>query len=79
MAIRSIAQRDYYVTEVTVALPTDVAALNDLLQALKTNGKMVVQYNHGPILGVNIEQRLKVPETVSGEIRKLLGIDSKVL
>jgi small ligand-binding sensory domain FIST len=79
MEPKIVAQKDYYVTEVTVALPTDVAQLNDLLQALKTNGKMVVQYNHGPILGVNIEQRLKVPETVSSEIRRILGIDAKVL
>jgi hypothetical protein len=79
MAVKIKVQKDYYLTEVSVELPTDVAQLDELLKATKTNGKLVVQYNQGSIQGVNIEQRTKIPDAASTEIRPLLGIGEKSL
>jgi hypothetical protein len=79
MAIRIKVQKNYYLSEVTMELPTDLGALDDLLKATKASGRIVSLYNQGGVLGVNVEQRTKIPEAVDDEVRRLLGIDSKIL
>lgn len=79
MVVRAKVQKDYYTTEVSIELPVDVAQVDGLLKATKTNGKMVVLYNQGFVQGVNVEQRTKIPETLADEIRGLLGIAEKKL
>jgi hypothetical protein len=79
MAVGIKVQRDYYLTEVSVELPADVQQVDALMKATKTNGKMVVQYNHGSVQGVNVEQRTKIPENKASEIRELLGVGEKEL
>jgi len=79
MAVKIKVQKDYYLTEVSVELPADVAQVDELLKATKTTGKMVVQYNQGSTQGVNIEQRTKIPESKMDEIKTLLGIGEKIL
>ena len=62
MAIRIKVQRNYYLSEVTMELPTDLGVLDDLLKATKASGRIVSLYNQGGVLGVNVEQRTKIQE-----------------
>jgi hypothetical protein len=79
MAVEIKVQKDYYLTEVSIELPTNVSQVDEVLKATKTNGKMVIQYNQGNIQGVNVEQRTKISESQANEIRALLGIGEKIL
>lgn len=79
MAFETKVQRDYFLTEVTIAVPANVQEVDALLQATKTNGKMVVQYNHGVQQGVNIEQRTRIPESKAMEVRELLALGTTEL
>ena len=79
MAVQIKVQKDYYQTEVSVELPTDIQQVNELLQATKTTGKMVVQYNQGSVQGVNLEQRTKISDAQAEKIRKILDVGETVL
>jgi hypothetical protein len=79
MAVEIKVQKDYYLTEVSIELPTNVSQVDEVLKATKTNGKMVIQYNQGNVQGVNVEQRTKISESQANEIRTLLGIGEKIL
>ena len=80
MAIKVKTQKSYYVTEFTVELPTDCGELNDMLQAIKSTGKATTLYNDGNILGINVEQKEKVPSgSIDEKIREILGLDTKFL
>jgi len=79
MTVGIKVQKDYYLTEVSIDLPTNVAQVDEVLKATKTNGKMVVQYNQGNVQGVNIEQRTKISDAQANEIRELLNIGEKIL
>jgi len=67
-------QNDYYLTEVSIYLPANIGEIDEVLKAIKTTGKTVIQYNQGSVQGINIEQRTKIPDSVAAEIRQLLGI-----
>ncbi len=79
MAIKIKVQRDYLLTEATVALPADVSQVDEILKATKANGKMVVLYNDGFIQGINIEQRTKMTEAKAEKTRNLLNIEDENL
>jgi len=67
-------QKDMLRTEATIELPAQVADVDELLRATKTNGKLVVLYNEGHIQGINIEQNTRIPESKTGEIREILKV-----
>jgi hypothetical protein len=51
-----------------------------MLRAIKSTGKTVFQYNDGNVLGINVEQREKIPTgEVDEQIRDLLGLATKLL
>jgi hypothetical protein len=79
MSVKIKIQKDYYVNEVSLELPANVSDVDELLKLTRTNGKMVVQYNQGNIQGINIEQRTKLSDAKSSEIRPLLDIPDKIL
>jgi hypothetical protein len=80
MAIKVRTQKSYYVTEFTVELPAHIGELHDVLKAIKTTGKTIVQYNDGSVLGINVEQKEKIPsEEIDAQIRALLGLETKFL
>ncbi len=79
MAIRVKTQKDYYLTEINMELPLDLSALDDLLRATGTTGRIVAVYSEGGLLGVNVEQRTKIPNAVSEQIKRLLGLGTKEL
>lgn len=79
MPVKIKAQKDYYLTEVSVGLPVTVSEVDQLLKATKANGKMVVLYNGGAVQGINVEQRTKISEAKSDEVRPLLDIQTKPL
>jgi hypothetical protein len=79
MAIKIKVQRDYLLTEASVELAANVSEVDEILRASKTNGKMIVLYNQGSVQGINVEQRTKVSESKSAEIRALLDVEDKVL
>ncbi len=79
MAIKVKVQKDYLRTEVSIELPADVGQVDEILRALRTNGKLVVLYNDGHIQGINIEQNAKISDTRSEEVRNLLGIADKIM
>jgi hypothetical protein len=79
MAIKVKVQRDYLRTEASIDLPAQVAEVDELLRAAKTDGKMVVLYNKGYIQGINIEQNEKLSDSMSAEIRTMLNVGDKEL
>lgn len=79
MAIKIKTQRDYFVTEVTLELPVNADEVDQLMRALKANGKVVTQYNGGKFPGINIEQRTRIPEHLAPQLRSILGIGEKEL
>ena len=79
MAISAKVQKDYLLTEARIALPADVAQVHEILRATKTSGKLVILYNDGFVQGINVEQRTKLNEAKSAEIRTLLAVEDKLL
>jgi hypothetical protein len=79
MAVKIKVQKNYYLTEVSMELPTDLGALDDLLKATRATGRIVGLYNMGGVMGVNVEQRTKIPEGVDDQVRALIGIGTKIL
>ena len=79
MALKVRTQRDYLKTEATVSLPANVAEVDELLKATKTNGRMIVLYNQGSIQGINIEQNSKLSEPQSAKVRALLDVKDEDL
>ena len=80
MAIRIKSQKSYYVTEFNVETPANAGELHDVLRAIKSTGKTVILYNDGSVLGINVEQKEKVPAgAIDTQIRDLLGLDTKLL
>jgi hypothetical protein len=80
MAIKVKTQKSYYVTEFNLELPSHAGELDDTLKAIQTTGKSVTLYNDGSVLGINVEQKEKIPsEAIDQKIRDLLGLDTKFL
>lgn len=80
MAVNVKATRSYYVTEVSIDLPSDVKDIDVLLKELRANGKMVVVYCGGGTHGINVEQRTHIPDgAVDDKIRDLLKLGTKKL
>ena len=80
MAVKIKMQKDYLLTEVSMELPADLAALDSILKNSKATGaKIVALYNQGGVIGVNVEQKTKVPDAVMAQIREILGVDTKNL
>jgi hypothetical protein len=76
MAVRAKVQKDYFLTEVSIDLPSDPAEIDSVVRAIKTTGKMVTVYYDGHIQGINVEQKTKLTEHQSAEIRRILGLSS---
>ena len=72
-------QKDFFETEASMELPTDIGQLNEILKGIKSTGKMQVQYNQGSVQGVNITMHTKIPEAQASEIRSLLKIGDKIV
>jgi hypothetical protein len=70
-------QKDYLETEFSIDLPADVSEVDQIMRAIKANGKMVVLYNDGHIQGINATQRTKMTEAESEKVRQLLSIKSR--
>ena len=75
MAIKAKVQRDYLLTETSISLPANVNDVDEILRATKSNGKMIVLYNQGSIQGINVEQRSKMTEKQSEQIRPILAVE----
>lgn len=77
MAIRIKGQKSYYLTEVSIDIPANVADVDELVKGLKTNGKMIVVYSGGSTQGINIEQRTPITnDSIDEKIRALIGIET---
>lgn len=79
MAISIKSQKDVLVTEATLESDTDLNSLDQLMRSSKATGKIVAVYNQGGRLGVNIEQRSRMSEKVSEEVRNIVGIGTREL
>jgi len=79
MAVTVKKQKDHLLTEVSIALPTDLNSLDTLMRTSKATGKIVAVYNQGGMLGVNIEQKMHISEKVSEEVRKAVGVGTREL
>jgi hypothetical protein len=78
MAIKVISQKSYYVTEFNVETNTNLEELKGELDGMESTGKTVVVHNDGNILGINVEQKAKVPsDAVDKQIRTLMGLKTK--
>lgn len=79
MAISIKSQKDVLVTEATLESDTDLNSLDQLMRSSKATGKIVAVYNQGGRLGVNVEQRSRVSEKVSEDVRKIVGVGTREL
>lgn len=79
MAIRIKSQTDYLLTEANIELPCDLAELDYLMKRMKGSGKIVALYQGGGLYGVNIEQKTKIRDNMSDEVRDMIGIMSREL
>ena len=79
MAIKVKVQRDYLLTEASIFLPASVSDVDEIMKATKANGKLIILYNEGYIQGINIEQRTKVPDAKSTEVRNIVAVGDKNL
>lgn len=79
MATKVKTQKDYLLTQCTIELPANVAELDSILRTSKASGKMIVLYESGGIIGVNVEQKTKTTAVNSVKVRDLLGVETKAL
>jgi len=77
MAVKIKTQHDYLLTEVSVDLPCDLNALDNLMRISRGTGKIVAVYSEGGLLGINVEQKTKVRAGVSDKVREVVGVESK--
>jgi hypothetical protein len=77
MAIKVKVQRDYLLTEFSVE--ASASELDDVLKSIKTSGKSITLYNNGAVQGINVEQKTKLTEAQSVQIRELINIGDKIL
>lgn len=77
MAIKVKVQRDYLLTEFSVE--ASASELDDVLKSIKTSGKSITLYNNGTVQGINVEQKTKLTEAQSAQIRELINVADKVL
>jgi hypothetical protein len=77
MSIKIKAQRDYLLTEASMEPGSDVSQVDEILRTSKADGRMVVLYNGGAVQGINIEQRSKIPESKTANVRSMIGVDDK--
>lgn len=78
MPVKVKATRSYYVTEVSIELPTKVEDIDALVKELRANGKMTVIYSGGGTQGISVEQRTHIPNgQVDDRIRDLLELGTK--
>jgi hypothetical protein len=79
MSLKAKIQRDYLLTESNINLPANVADVDEMLRGTKSTARMVVMYNQGVLAAINVEQRAKMGEKESTEVRSLLGIKDELL
>jgi len=79
MPINIKSQKDVLLTEATLGADTDLNSLDQLMRASKATGKIVAVYNQGGRLGVNVEQRSRVSESKSEEVRQIVGVGTREL
>lgn len=73
------AQTDYLLTEVTIQLPADLSELDAIMKSTKATGKIVVVYNQGGVLGINVEQKTRATDRDSAKVRDILGVETTTL
>jgi len=84
--IKIRAQADYLLTEANIEIlapgpsrrdeECQLNALDYLMRTSGATGRIVAQYNQGHLQGINIEQKTKVKDGISDEVRKLTGVDT---
>jgi len=79
VAIKIKAQKVYLMTESSIDLPTDVGEVDELVRAIKTDGKMTAVYCGGTIQGVTVEQKTRVPEPLAEKFLRELGVARKII
>lgn len=79
MTTKVKVQRDYLLTEVSLEKDSDLTELDAIMKATKATGKIVVLYNQGGRLGINLEQKTKATEADSAKMRDIIGVDTTVL
>jgi hypothetical protein len=79
MSLKAKIQRDYLLTESNINLPANVADVDEMLRGTKSTARMVVMYNQGVLAAINVEQRAKMGEKESAEVRSLLGLKDELL
>jgi hypothetical protein len=72
-------QKDVLRTEASMTLPSDLNELDQMMRASKATGKIIVVYNQGGVLGVNVEQNTRIPTKVSDEVRQLVNVGTREL
>ncbi len=79
MSIKVKAQKDYLLTEVSIDGTANLAELDAIMKSSKATGKIVVTYNGGGVLGINVEQKTRASDGESAQVRSLLGVETREL
>jgi hypothetical protein len=78
MAIKVKTQKNYYLSEICIEIPADMGAVDDLMRALKSTGRIVATYNQGGVMMINMEQKTRIPQNVDEQVREIVGIVTRV-
>jgi len=74
VAFKVKKQKDIYLTEVSVDLPANISEIDNMLRLSKSTGKLVVLYNNGFHAAINVEQKTKINDEKSEQMRSILAI-----
>lgn len=74
MPVKIKTEKNYLLTEVNIDLPVDMKELEREIKAMNSTAKVVALYNQGGTLGINVEQRTKVPASAVEKIREILRL-----
>lgn len=79
MTVKIKSQKDYLVTEVTLEAPCNLNEIEALMRASHGTGKITAMYSGGGVVGVSVEQKARIPESVAQKVRDLVGIENQEL
>lgn len=77
MPVKIRSQKDCLNTKVAIELPANLSEVDAFIRAAKLTATVVATYNQGGLMGINIDQNKHIPEKVSDEVRKIVGIGNR--
>jgi len=79
MSVKAKIQKDFLLTEANLELPVNLSEVDEMLKRTKSTSRVVALYNQGVLASVNLEQRTKMSDKKSEQVRDLLSVDDEAV